>query len=183
MCLISLWDFSGKKKKKKKECAIYTKIQRTYVVRLLSSCTPTFKNPKYVSSCNGSLVCMSLYSGHKSNPLCWKGKQTSLKWRIIFHTKQRRTGIDVYPIRKWFCFRIPMPSISRNTCSQHKVHLSKGTFSSFPFFFNIKTQNKYTDVQLIVKAHCWKDLLVVQQCNHLLGICYKSWVSALVSTN
>lgn len=168
---------------KKKWCAIYTEIQRNNVVRLLSPCIPTFKNPKYVSSCNGSLVCMSLYSGHKSNQLCWKGMQTSLKWRIIFHTKQRRTGIEVYPIWKWFCFCIPMPSISRNTCSHHKVHLSKGTFSSFPFFFNIKEQNKYTDVQLIVKAHCWKDLLVVQQCNHLLGICCKSWVSAVVSTN
>lgn len=132
------------------------KIQRNDVVRLLSPCTSTFKNSKYVSSCNGSLVCMSLYSGHKSNQLCWKGMQTSLNWRIIFHIKQRRTGIEFYPIWKWFSFCIPIPSISRNTCSHHKVHLSKGTFSSFPFFFNIKEQNKYTDVQLIVKTHCWK---------------------------
>lgn len=177
MCLISLWDFRGGK------CNI-PRNSKNNVVRLLSPCTPTYKNPKYVSSCNGSLVCMSLYSGHKSNQLCWKGMQTSLKWRIIFHTKQRRMGIEVYPIWKWFCFCIPMPCISRNTCSPHKVHLSKVTFLSFFFFFfNIEEQNMYTDVQLIVKAHCWKDLLVVQQCNHLLGICYKSWVSAVVSTN
>lgn len=116
-------------------CAIYSEIQRSYVVRFLSPSTSTFKNPKYLSSCNGLLVCLSLHSGHKSNQLCWKGMQTSLTWRVTFHTKQRRRGVEVYPIWKLFCFCIPMPFISRNTCSHHKFHLSKATFSSFLFFF------------------------------------------------